>query len=577
MPHIEGHAYGDIPDLEFEDLTAGPYEPGTAQWYASLGSDPANLEQIVEYASGTDVDAEWLAEYGGWLPIYDPTGEAFAEAEYVGAGEAYGLAGETYSTAGDIYGIAGGVYGLAGETYQQALGAYGLAGETYEQAQDVYGMAGREYSRGLGSIFEQAGADSTNLMEAWTGAGQRMGGRKLRQKKALKKKAGVSAQKIKTGYKQAGIARKASETAYGAAGLRYESAGTAYGIAGSKYDLAGETYEQAGVSYDAAGLSYALADIDRAEDIYDRREDYAEELRQALIDLADMDAFLGLDVWERPAGTGTGAGDPTDPTDPLSTGDVTVGDEWGGYSSGELPDTTGYITGPPVTYGDVGFGLGEGGDESQDSCLVAGSPVLMSDGEYKNIEDIVKGDKIIGWGDRIHTVVELRPMKLGSRKLYGINSDAMFFTEEHPLMTADGWKALNPEKTKRENPVMELERLQVGDVVMQGEYSKDLGFVYKPVQIESLEYREDDPDTDVFNLHLSDGISFHVYDIPFHTIQSGIVVDRYAEEGLDNLCEEDKQKFVTAFSTIPGLMDATAKAFGSTFINIFTKLGHQNG
>ena len=153
----------------------------------------------------------------------------------------------------------------------------------------------------------------------------------------------------------------------------------------------------------------------------------------------------------------------------------------------------------------------------------------------------------------------------------------MFFTEEHPLMTADRWKALNPEKTKRENPVMELERLQVGDIVMQGEYSKDLGFVYKPVQIESLEYREDDPDTDVFNLHLSDGISFHVYDIPFHTIQSGIVVDRYAEEGLDNLCEEDKQKFVTAFSTIPGLMDATAKAFGSTFINIFTKLGHQNG
>ena len=47
MPHIEVHAYGDIPDLGFEYLTAGPYEPGTAQWYASLGSDPANIEQIV--------------------------------------------------------------------------------------------------------------------------------------------------------------------------------------------------------------------------------------------------------------------------------------------------------------------------------------------------------------------------------------------------------------------------------------------------------------------------------------------------------------------------------------------------
>ena len=191
----------------------------------------------------------------------------------------------------------------------------------------------------------------------------------------------------------------------------------------------------------------------------------------------------------------------------------------------------------------------------------------------KQIKDIVKGDKIIGWGNKIHTVIELRPRKLGSRKFYGFNGGLTFFTEEHPVMTADGWKSLDPAQTKRENPVMDIERLQVGDVVMIAKYTEQIGFSYKPTLIKSFVTEEDDPDTDVYNLHLSDGVSFHIYNIPFHTVQSGVVVDKYAEEGLDNLSDEDKQKFATAFKTIPGLLEATGKAFGSTFVNIFTKLG----
>lgn len=207
------------------------------------------------------------------------------------------------------------------------------------------------------------------------------------------------------------------------------------------------------------------------------------------------------------------------------------------------------------------------------SCFTGDSPILMSDGSKKQIKDIIKGDKVRGWGNKIHTVVELRPEKLADRKLYGFNGGPAFFTEEHPLMTIDGWKSLNPAETKRENPTMSLERFQVGDVVMGGKELEDLGYIYIPMTVTDIHSEEDDPDTDVYNIHLSDGISFHIHNIPFHTVQSGVVVDKYAEEGLSNLSDEDKQRFATAFSTVPGLMDATGRAFGSTFIKIFRQLG----
>jgi|2_EtaG_2_1085320.scaffolds.fasta_scaffold02611_2 hypothetical protein len=206
------------------------------------------------------------------------------------------------------------------------------------------------------------------------------------------------------------------------------------------------------------------------------------------------------------------------------------------------------------------------------SCFIGSAPVLMSDGGTKKVEDIIKGDKVIGWGNKIHTVVELRPEKLGNRDLYGFNGGAAFFTQEHPMMTIDGWKSLDPKMTKEENPMLELDRLQVGDVAMIAKYFKE-GLTYTPREISKFNTEEADPDTDVYNIHMSDGISFHVYNISFHSIQSGVVVDKYAEDGLNNLSIDDKQKFVQAFTTIPGLLEATGKAFGSTFTKIFTNLG----
>ena len=70
------------------------------------------------------------------------------------------------------------------------------------------------------------------------------------------------------------------------------------------------------------------------------------------------------------------------------------------------------------------------------------------DTPYKNIEDIVIGDQVVGWtGEErdIAKVTDIHPTILGDRKLYGINGLDIRFTIEHPFLTKDGWKSVKPD------------------------------------------------------------------------------------------------------------------------------------
>ena len=70
------------------------------------------------------------------------------------------------------------------------------------------------------------------------------------------------------------------------------------------------------------------------------------------------------------------------------------------------------------------------------------------DTPYKNIEDIVVGDQVVGWtGEErdIAKVTDIHPTILGDRKLYGINGLDIRFTIEHPFLTKDGWKSVKPD------------------------------------------------------------------------------------------------------------------------------------
>ena len=102
-------------------------------------------------------------------------------------------------------------------------------------------------------------------------------------------------------------------------------------------------------------------------------------------------------------------------------------------------------------------------------CFIEGTQVLLADGTYKNIEWIEIGESVKG-NNGNNTVLALDPTLLGNRLLYGFNGGTPFVTAEHPFMTTEGWKSINPQATIDENvegfeTLSDIGQLQVNDII----------------------------------------------------------------------------------------------------------------
>ena len=88
-----------------------------------------------------------------------------------------------------------------------------------------------------------------------------------------------------------------------------------------------------------------------------------------------------------------------------------------------------------------------GGSRSCSSCFAAGSTVLMADGMHKAIEDIKVGELLMGSDGKPTRVAEYdRPIMEhrdgDPQRLISINDKGYLMTNNHPVLTTDGWKAL---------------------------------------------------------------------------------------------------------------------------------------
>ncbi len=113
--------------------------------------------------------------------------------------------------------------------------------------------------------------------------------------------------------------------------------------------------------------------------------------------------------------------------------------------------------------GSSGSGTTRTGDGG--SCFIAGTLVQMEDGSTKAIETLTAGDRVMG-NSGVNTVVGMETPKLGARLLYAFNGGKAFVTSEHPFMTQDGWKSIDPDATAHENPALRVGRLQTGDIII---------------------------------------------------------------------------------------------------------------
>ena len=105
------------------------------------------------------------------------------------------------------------------------------------------------------------------------------------------------------------------------------------------------------------------------------------------------------------------------------------------------------------------------------TCFPAGTKVSMaSTGGTKNIEDVKVGDQVVSQdesGNRsVSTVAKLdQPVRDHMCQINFDNGEHLQLTNEHPLMTQDGWKSIAPDKTAEENPNLIVGSIVQGDVI----------------------------------------------------------------------------------------------------------------
>ncbi|MDI1257339.1 MAG: PKD domain-containing protein [Flavobacterium sp.] len=97
--------------------------------------------------------------------------------------------------------------------------------------------------------------------------------------------------------------------------------------------------------------------------------------------------------------------------------------------------------------------------------FMAGTPVRMADGTLSDIETIQAGDSLKGSKGSV-TVTNVITYESEARK-YRLNNSDYFVTETHPIMTTEGWKSFNPEKTREIVPSIEVNLLRQGDVLVK--------------------------------------------------------------------------------------------------------------
>ncbi len=125
----------------------------------------------------------------------------------------------------------------------------------------------------------------------------------------------------------------------------------------------------------------------------------------------------------------------------------------------------------------------------------------MKNGSYKNIEDIEIWDKIVGQDNIINTVLWYDRPKLWTRKLYSINNGPYFVTHEHPFMTLEWWKSINPDATWQEMPNFKIRSLELGDILVKENWEYEY--------IWTIQSKELDSETLLYNFKLDGNNTYY--------------------------------------------------------------------
>jgi len=112
---------------------------------------------------------------------------------------------------------------------------------------------------------------------------------------------------------------------------------------------------------------------------------------------------------------------------------------------------------PPVSTPNNFTGAGSG-------CFQAGTKIMLHDYSYKNVEDIEVGDIVMGAEGVHNTVDEVYDIAEDLRPMANVNG--LHLTDYHPILTTEGWKAVNPVTSNEHHPDLNVGQLEIGDEIV---------------------------------------------------------------------------------------------------------------
>lgn len=100
------------------------------------------------------------------------------------------------------------------------------------------------------------------------------------------------------------------------------------------------------------------------------------------------------------------------------------------------------------------------------ACFIAGTKVLLANGNYEFIESITVGDKVLGSNNMVNKVLNIKEITKTNVKIYSINGSRYFVTDNHLFKTTKGWAAINQKAAQRLYPQLKVRKLRVGDSLL---------------------------------------------------------------------------------------------------------------
>ncbi len=110
-------------------------------------------------------------------------------------------------------------------------------------------------------------------------------------------------------------------------------------------------------------------------------------------------------------------------------------------------------------------------DGSCETCLSPETNITMADGTFRLIKDLKMGDSVKAPYGETGIIDEVINIKWPELKLYNINDGQLRLTADHPIMTTNGWRAINYDAKKDDSGykrygIATVAQLKIGDVIV---------------------------------------------------------------------------------------------------------------